>query len=288
MCYVVHKEKQVMTIFQRLVAGAVLLAVLSGLMQSQTLKNAPVVVGEKIRIRSKVLNEEREIWIWLPEEYSKGEAKYPVLYLLDGEWHFQHVTGLIHFLSWERVGRIPKMIVAAVVNTSRSRDFSPAPWPGYEYYTGGGDHFVTFLERELIPAVQREFRVSSQKILAGHSLAGTFALYAFLTHPDLFDAYLTLSPCLFWHERFMLKKARELIEKKDRLDKKLYIAHEYSEGEPAATMREFEIMLEQQAPSKLQWESIFMKGDDHFSYILKAFTEGLEFVFANTEDTSVY
>jgi predicted alpha/beta superfamily hydrolase len=264
-------------------SGIILVALSLILNMVQAQKKEPIVLGEKMVVSSQVLNEEREAWIWLPSDYAHAKKEYPALYLLDGVWHYQHVTGLIHFLSWKKVAKIPEMIVVAVINTARSRDFSPAPWPGYDHYTGGGDRFIDFLYQDLIPAVEREYRVSSQKILAGHSLAGTFTLYTFLSEPELFDAYLALSPCLFWHERFMLKKSQALLDKKPKLEKTLYIAHEYARGEPASTMDEFVTLFEQKAPRALHWKCVFMEGEDHFSYILRAFWEGVEFVFANEE-----
>ena len=170
-------------------------------------------------------------------------------------------------------------MVVAVVNTSRGRDFSPSVWPGYRTYTGGADNFIRCLEEDIMPFIQKNYRASTTKILAGHSLAGTFALYTFLTRPEIFDAYIALSPCLFWHDRFMLKKTEKFLEKFKELDRILYIAHEYTDGDPASTMKEFEKDLKKRAPQGLRWTSLFKDGEDHFSYVLKAFYEGLEFIF---------
>jgi predicted alpha/beta superfamily hydrolase len=172
---------------------------------SQT-KKEPFTIGEKVRIHSDILDEDRDILIYLPQDYGKSDEKYPVLYLLDGEWHFIHTSGIVQFLARPRVEKTPKMMVVAVVNTSRGRDFSPGTWPGYRSYTGGADDFIRFLKNELIPFIDKNYRSQTTKILTGHSLAGTFTLYTFLTQPEIFNAYIALSPCLFWHNRFMLKK----------------------------------------------------------------------------------
>ena len=127
--------------------------------------------------RYPMLAEDRDILIYLPQDYDQSEERYPVLYLLDGEWHFVHTSGIVQFLARPRVEKTPKMMVVAVVNTSRGRDFSPSTWPGYKSYTGGAGDFIEFLKKELIPFVDRNYRTQSTKILAGHSLAGTFSLY---------------------------------------------------------------------------------------------------------------
>lgn len=242
------------------------------------------LLGQKIHIQSKILKEDRQLLIYLPPNYDQTQDLYPVLYLLDGEWHFLHTIGIVEFLSSSRVKRIPEMIVVAVVNASRSRDFSPATWPGYGYYTGGADQFIQFLLKELFPLINHRYRTDAYKILAGHSLAGTFALYAFLTQPQLFKAYIPLSPCLFWHDRFMLKKTEEFLSEHKNCEKILYICHEYTDGEAATTMQEFVAAFEKRAPSGLRWESILKEKDDHFSYVHIALYEGLEFIFSKREN----
>ena len=239
-----------------------------------------IVIGEKIEIFSDVLKENRELQIYLPQDYRQSQDRYPVIYLLDGEWHFFHTAGLVQFLSSPGVEKIPSMIVIAISNTSRGRDFSPSTWPGYKTYTGGADRFVEFLDKELIPYVEKSYRTKPFKILAGHSLAGTFALYAFLTKPENFDAYIPLSPCLFWHDRFMLKKTEDFLDAHKGLDKILFIAHEYAGGLPASTMQEFVDAFNRHAPKDLKWHCLFMDQDDHFSLVHKGFYSGLEFVFS--------
>ena len=94
-----------------------------------------------------------------------------------------------------------------------------------------------------------------------------------------FDAYISLSPCLFWHDRFMLNRMQKFLEKHKKLDKILYVAHEYTEGSPASTMREFEEAFKSRAPEGLRWTSHFKEGEDHFSYVLKSSYEGIEYIF---------
>lgn len=247
-------------------------------------KKEPFTIGEKVRIHSDVLEEEREILIYLPQGYERDQEKYPVLYLLDGEWHFIHTSGIVQFLASPRIEKAPKMLVVAVVNTSRGRDFSPSTWPGYKTYTGGADNFIRFLYNDLIPFIDKNYRTQSTKILAGHSLAGTFTLYAFLTQPEIFDAYIALSPCLFWHDRFMLKRSEAFISKHKDPDKNLYIAHEYTGGVEASTMREFVDLLQAKAPHSLRWTSLLMDQETHFTYVHKAIYDGLEFIFSTEKD----
>ena len=45
-------------------------------------KSEEIIIGNKITVHSKVLNENRQILIRLPEGYNRSKQKYPVLYLL--------------------------------------------------------------------------------------------------------------------------------------------------------------------------------------------------------------
>ena len=49
-----------------------------------------IVIGEKVNIQSKVLDEERTMFVYLPKGYDLSTSDYPVMYLLDGGWHFHH------------------------------------------------------------------------------------------------------------------------------------------------------------------------------------------------------
>jgi predicted alpha/beta superfamily hydrolase len=260
-----------------MVIAYVITSVLSVTFIDQVRGEQDIIIGKRVSIRSQILNENRELLIYLPQDYEQSNDKYPVIYLLDGNDHFHHVSGIVQFSTWARKRK--GQIIVALTNTRRGRDFSPSNWPGYDSYTGGADAFINFMEKELIPYVDMAFRTQPQKVLAGHSLAGTFTLYSFLTKPELFNAYISLSPCLFWHDRLMLKKTASFLEKHKKLDRTLFIAHEYKDGSPAATIQEFENSFNKNAPQNLRWVSLLKDKDDHFSFVHTAFYDALEFIF---------
>lgn len=134
--------------------------------------------------------------VYLPNNYESSEAAYPVLYLLDARTRFHHTTGSVASLA--RIVHIPEMIVVAVVNTQRTRDLTP-PWKSEEKPEdrasvieagGDADNFLRFLGEELVPHVDSSYRTNSFRILVGHSFGGLFAVHAFVSEPDLFDAFL--------------------------------------------------------------------------------------------------
>src|SRR6187402_2331507 len=88
-----------------------------------------LTLGTIDSIQSKILNEQRKIWIYVPSSASNttfAKQKYPVLYLLDGEAHFYSVAGMIQQLSEVNGNTFcPEMIVVAITNTNRTRDLTP-------------------------------------------------------------------------------------------------------------------------------------------------------------------
>ena len=91
---------------------------------AETNDSKPFVIGETITLKSDILNEDRQILISKPAGYDQSSMKYPVMYLLDGNAHFHHTTGIIQFL-WS-IGNMPQMIVVAIPNIQRTRDLTPA------------------------------------------------------------------------------------------------------------------------------------------------------------------
>jgi predicted alpha/beta superfamily hydrolase len=96
-------------------------------------------------------------------------------------------------MSAEGNEQLPEMIIVAVANTDRTRDLTPDK--GNE--KGGSAAFLHFLEQELLPHVDKHYRTLPYRILAGHSLAGLFAIESFLKQ-SAFNSYLAIDPGLWW------------------------------------------------------------------------------------------
>ncbi len=78
---------------------------------------------------SDILKEDRNINIYLPEEFNPADAtKYPVIYILDGgvEEDFFHIAGIVRYNTQPWVERFPRSIVVGIENTNRRRDFTYA------------------------------------------------------------------------------------------------------------------------------------------------------------------
>ena len=126
-----------------------------------------VVIGKIDSVYSKILSEQRKIWVYTPDMTSgiRGQ-RWPVLYLLDGDAHFPSVAGMIQQMSQANGNSVyPEMIVVAIPNTDRTRDLTPThivsdpPMmdSNFSKNTGGGENFVAFIEKELMPHIDSAY-----------------------------------------------------------------------------------------------------------------------------------
>lgn len=133
-------------------------------------------------IDSERLNDSVKLVISLPDNYATSDEKYPVVYILDGKWFFsQGVSSQIHF---SRFKMTPNLIIIGIENTVRQR----------RWYTRAAKEFNLFLAEELIPAINKKFRTTQERLLFGWEISGGFVIESLGSTPDLFSAYLAASP----------------------------------------------------------------------------------------------
>ncbi len=163
-----------------------------------------ISIGERFSVSSKVLNDERAISVYYPPSYFfKANEKFPVLYILDGDYNFQYVAGLLEL--WGGISEdIPEMILVAISGkgTNTYRKNCKPNFPNIKD-AGNADRVIDFIQNELIPFVDCNFKSNGYKILAGHSVGGIFVSYTALKNPHLFNHYIAISPALWWSDNAM-------------------------------------------------------------------------------------
>ncbi|QMU27847.1 alpha/beta hydrolase [Adhaeribacter radiodurans] len=185
---------------------------------SPTDNSKPFVLGVIDEIQSRELAEKRILNIYLPEGYNKNDTlTYPVTYLLDGsaDEDFIHVVGLFQFLTFEWIHRVPKSIVVGIATVDRRRDFtfSTTIEKDRKKYptTGHSDKFISFLEKELQPFIEKKYKANSAKTIIGQSLGGLLATEILFKKPTLFNKYIIISPSLWWDNGSLLNQASSLL-----------------------------------------------------------------------------
>ena len=201
--------------------------------RAQTTQTYNYPSSEVVRIYSQLLNEERKVYVHCPKVDSTDRNKrFPVLYVLDGDNHFELMAQYVDYLSRPDVLAMPRLIVIGIPNTKRTRDLTPTnsllnyenkPDSSSYQGSGGNEKFLQFMATELMPMIEKRYQTAPYKILAGHSFGGLASLNCLLTHPDLFDAYVAVSPSLWWDKEYMLKLTAEKLEDGLALQKTVFL-----------------------------------------------------------------
>jgi predicted alpha/beta superfamily hydrolase len=174
-------------------------------------ESRPFVLGRINEIYSKTLAEKRVVNIYLPEGYNeKDSTSYPVIYLLDGsaDEDFIHIAGLIQFLNFPWVNILPKSILVGIANVDRKRDFTFPTSVSQDKIesptSGGSENFISFIEKELQPFIEKNYKTNSSKTIIGQSLGGLLATEILFKKPALFTRYIIVSPSLWWNNESLL------------------------------------------------------------------------------------
>ncbi len=187
------------------------------------------VLGKIMTIHSTELNEDRTLNIYLPEGYNSNES-YPVIYLLDGsaDEDFIHIAGLVQFANFEWVNLLPKSIVVGISNVDRKRDFTfqttiekdKKDYPT----TGSSEKFISFIEKELHPFIEKKYKTNASKTIIGQSLGGLLATEILYKKPTLFSQYIIISPSLWWDNESMFKVKAKFLDKDFNQKTKIFIS----------------------------------------------------------------
>jgi predicted alpha/beta superfamily hydrolase len=163
---------------------------------------APLAIGDTWTIASAALGETRRINVYVPAGIPAG-TPLPVLYMPDGGMleDFLHVAGLLQVGAGN--GTVRPHLLVGIENTQRRRDLTGptevAKDRSIAPTVGGSQAYRDFIRTELMPEVEKRYRVTREKAIVGESLAGLFVVETLALEPDLFDTYVAIDPSLWWN-----------------------------------------------------------------------------------------
>jgi len=245
-----------------------------------------IIVGSKFVIKSNILDEERTCLISLPDSYnnsSEVDKKYPVIILLDGYTHFKTASGIVHFMSSNRNRNnlMPESIIIAIENVDRERDFTVTKIKTKRPNNmGGGRNFLNFIEKELVPNIDKKYKTEPFRTLVGHSLGGLLTLNSYMDENSVFNAYISIDPSIWWNEEMMKNKVDSTPS--ISLDKKLYIATA-NQGEANYERNKqrhdsLYTLITKKSDKPLNIEIEYFEKENHRSVPLVALYEGLKYI----------
>ena len=243
-------------------------------------------IGDRVTMRSEVLQEDRVLNIYLPNGYSADSAHtYPVIYLLDGSVHedFIHIAGLVQFGSFPWIHFVPECIVVGIENVDRTRDFTgetsdslhKAEYP----QMGGSKHFIQFLKSEVFAYIEANYKTTTERTIIGQSLGGLLATEILLNDPDMFSNYIIVSPSLWFDYESYLDV--ELMPSASPLKVYVGVGEEGKIMKSVAKKLRKKLKKSLKASDQLYWG--FFKDNDHGDVLHLAVYDAFEKMFAPKE-----
>ncbi|WP_422358825.1 alpha/beta hydrolase-fold protein [Reichenbachiella sp.] len=151
-----------------------------------------IQIGQLHTISSKFLDEERVIQVYLPKSYKDTDKQYPTLYILDGQWYFFNGVAIQESMRGEYL--LPEMIVIGVLMDRPGRN---------QTLSKQWDEFKSFVQLELVPHVNNNFRTTQENILFGWENAGFMACELILDKQGVFDGAIASNGAYIDDEMFL-------------------------------------------------------------------------------------
>jgi predicted alpha/beta superfamily hydrolase len=245
-----------------------------------------VVIGNIYEIESTILEETRSYSVYLPPSYGENLLKtYPVIYLMDGDYNFIYVSGLVEQLS--AIGRkIPEMIVIGLSDKSRADYVNDCtPMDKKLSPEGRSDKFLEFLTAELKPRIDSLYLTSPCDFLVGQSLGGLFVINTLMSQPLSFQNYMAISPSLWWNDFDASKRVPDFFEAHENLERTLFLSLGNEKGMGVLgfanelDVSEFSDTFLKKTPMGLDFVFHQYPNENHNSVGLISISDGLKWVF---------
>ena len=258
-------------------------------------------------IHSKIMNEDRYIWLHVPETARNTTKKYPVVFVFDAEANFDATKNILDNLSKEPALKSAGDVILVGIGNIwlRYRDYSPTHVDPSQWVdaptaktTGGGEKFVSFIEKELLPYIEKKYPVSSARTLVGHSMGGLMVMNILLKHKELFDNYIAIDPSMWWDNEKLLNESFSILAGQSFDNKKLFLAIANEQDKKMTTdqirkdtsAKTFMIrpsfllvdLIEKNKQNRLRFQWKFYKDDHHMTVNTPATFDALKTIFPST------
>lgn len=267
-----------------------------------------LVIAKRVKLNSVILGEERTVFISTPFGYNDSKESYQVLYVLDGA---SDIIGFVKYAS--DYGVCPPLIIVSIEETNSQRDMFPTrplykrgTQPTTAWYNktednelrnympnekvGEADKFLSFIETELFPYIEKNYRTKPYRICCGQSRAGLCVTHAFLSHTAMFNAYIALSPSLYWDDGLMMKTAEEKLAGLNFKHRQFY--YNIGENEIPSTIGDaftFAEIIKTNASKDLRWKLDYLPNETHGSGSVLGTLNALKFIYEgwNFDDSKI-
>jgi len=256
-------------------------------------KHEGIISGDKYSFKSSILDENRDLFISLPESYEHSSHHYPVIYVMDGEFLFDLTRSMVAIRAARNY--MPESIIVGIPNNTDKRIEMALELfddEGEPFFYGDGlgqtDKYLKFFRHELIPKIEEKFRVNSHRTIIGMSPSFGPVLQAFWSEPDLFSGYIVLAAELGKNLKSGKSIEELLIEEiSDQKRSKAAIYIGTSSGDmikrgpkEAALYVDIPKKLNNIANPKIRYKFEVIQNEDHYGMSIPGIQHGFETIYA--------
>ena len=264
-----------------IIIGLIFLTTLS-YSQNELNENKYYAKTETVFIKSKIYNKERELQIFLPDEYFKNSKKnFKVFYLFDAQNQriFNFVSGNIQLLS---MNEIEPVIIVGVVTEDRWDEFltpnnHKETLERYQPPMGSADKLLNHIEKEIEPYLKTNYRTQNYRLAAGHSLGATFLTYATIK-TDLFDYSILMSPNYQYDKEQFIDRFKDFVKTDLDKEKKLFFTNglkDMYEERFNPSLKKVIKILKENPNSMIKWKHESLKIEKHGLIWMEGIYKGL-------------
>lgn len=267
---------------------------------SQKLEPKERVVDPDHVISSKITGNDYDLYISFPGDYSvKDTLHYPVLYVLDGMHYYPLLNQARTVMDW--AGGLQDVIIVCISSgkdflqwfTNRTLDYTPSASPAGErnmekgyglsdgaLQSGGASRFLSSIKEEIVPFIDKHYKTTSDRGIAGHSFGGLFAAYCLVHSPDYFSRYGINSPSFWWDDQKLLTESKAVLDAYPAIKAKVFLsagAVESSGIVPPSVRFVYDLKSRRNKGIETEW-TLFEK-ENHFSVVPAALSRTLSVLY---------
>lgn len=250
------------------------------LITTSLLSSAQIIEQE---FDSQILGEKRGLKMYIPPGYNqKDDKEYPLLLVLDGNYLFDPFHGIVSYSSyWEEV---PDMVIVAVNyidKKARARDYEYDEMTGLPYEFGL--KYYEFLEVELLPYLEENFKLATLRMIAGHKESAGFINFFMYKENPVFNAYFCFSPEL---PEFTEERVPDFLS---RTNKRYFYYLSYSSSDSQKTRKTAPLLDEKinEKPNPLLTYKFSKFTGTEYSTVIPAIPDALSSLYASYQPISL-
>ena len=272
------KKQKLVTLYLGVMVTALLIALLMGSCNEEEFTPG---LTKEFTLQSVANGASYNIKVGLPNNYTGSTEKYSTIYVLDGEENFNLVANKCQEIS-NNYGTQNVLVISIGYGRDRSIDYTPTK---VSSMTGGGAEFLNFIETQLIPRIEQDFRVDtirSSRVILGHSYGGLFGACVLAVNNKLFGNYLLLSPSIWFDNEVALQL--EMDNRATNKDRQQLVFMGLGEAENAGRMQApFEAFYQtlRDNYSSMKLAKNLEKNLDHLGSKNPNIIKGLNYYFQN-------